>query len=500
MSYNDLRINILILKDVGSPDITMSTKATSSTETDQPTPRQQVIAPVIASSIAQAAPAQGGRKLEETCEENQTQIKAFYEKQQYGNGSTPIRTSEIATQRLALPMQGSFEEGRSSIQKTITNTTRSAPRMHNDRQTSIHAAHASGAATSPRKSSGDPVQSVSSYNQNYPRAQSSYNQNYPRAQSSYNQNNPKAHSQISDNSSGGVKSHHEAFARQPSLDDAHASEAAQDSSPNSVSISNISQDVSISNIEKQQYGNGSTPIRTSEIATQRLALPMQGSFEEGRSSIQKTITNTTRSAPRMHNDRQTSIHAAHASGAATSPRKSSGDPVQSVSSYNQNYPRAQSSYNQNYPRAQSSYNQNNPKAHSQISDNSSGGVKSHHEAFARQPSLDDAHASEAAPAPDVSISNKSQYQTFLKMFGSGQGTLDNWQEARAAVATIAAASRTQINLLQVAVLFNSAHFIISIFLLALLIYHVLHTNSFMDTVNFFTCSRSKYQKRLDFTE
>ena len=319
MSYNDLRINILILKDVGSPDITRSTKATSSTETDQPTPRQQVIAPVIASSIAQAAPAQGGRKLEETCEENQTQIKAFYEKQQYGNGSTPIRTSEIATQRLALPMQGSFEEGRSSIQKTITNTTRSAPRMHNDRQTSIHAAHASGAATSPRKSSGDPVQSVSSYNQND-------------------------------------------------------------------------------------------------------------------------------------------------------------------------------------PRAQSSYNQNEPKAHSQISDNSSGGVKSQYEAFARQPCLDHAHASEAAPAPDVSISNKSQYQTFLKMFGSGQGTLDNWQEARAAVATIAAASRTQINLLQVAVLFNSAHFIISIFLLALLIYHALNTNSFMDTVNFFTCPRSKYQMRLDFTE
>ena len=326
----DLRIIILILKDVVSPDVTRSTKATSSTETDQPTPRQQVIAPVIASSIAQAAPAQGGRKLEETCEENQTQIKAFY--------------------------------------------------------------------------------------------------------------------------------------------------------------------------EKQQYGNGSTPIRTSEIATQRLALPMQGSFEEGRSSIQKTITNTTRSAPRMHNDRQTSIHAAHASGAATSPKKSSGDPVQSVSSYNQNYPRAQSSYNQNYPRAQSSYNQNNPKAHSQISDNSPGGVKSHHEAFARQPSLDDAHASEAAPAPDVSISNKSQYQTFLKMFGSGQGTLDNWQEARAAVATIAASSRTQINSLQVSVLFNSAHFIISIFLLALLIYHALNTNSFMDTVNFFTCPRSKYQMRLDFTE
>ncbi len=477
VSCNDLRIIILILKDVGSPDVARSTKATSSTETDQPTPRQQVIAPAIASSIAQAAPAQGGRKLEETREENQIQIKAFYEKQQYGNVSSPIRTSEIATQRLALPMQGSFEEGRSSIQKTITNTTRSAPRMHNDRQTSIHAAHASGAATSPRKSSGDPVQSVSSYNQNYPRAQSSYNQNHP-----------KAHSQISDNSPGGVKSQYEAFARQPSHDDAHASEAAKASSPNSVSISNISQDVSISNTEKQQYGNGSTRIRTLEIATQRLALPKQGSFEEGRSSIQKTITNTTRSAPRMHNDRQTSIHAAHASGAATSPRKSSGDPVQSVSSYNQNYPRAQSSYNQNHP-----------KAHPQISDNSPGGVKSQYEAFARQPSHDDAHASEAAPAPDVSISNKSQYQTFLKMFGSGKETLDNWQEARAAVATIAASSRTQINSLQVAVLFKSAFFIISIFLLALLIYHALNTNSFMDTVNFFTCPRSKYQKRLDFT-
>jgi len=294
VSYDDLRIIILILKDVGSPDVTRSTKATSSIDTDQPTPRQQVIAPAIASSIAQVAPAQGGRKLEETREENQIQIKAFYEKQQYGNVSSPIRTSEIATQRLALPMQGSFEEGRSSIQKTITNTTRSAPRMHNDRQTSIHAAHASGAATSPRKSSGDPVQSVSSYNQTSPRAQSSYNQNYP-------------------------------------------------------------------------------------------------------------------------------------------------------------------------------------SAHSKISDNSPRGVKSQYEAFARQPSIDDAHASEAAPAPDVSISNKSQYQTFLKMFGSGQETRDNWQEARAAVATIAASSRTQINSLQVAVLFKSAHFIISIVLLALLIYHALNT-------------------------
>ncbi len=57
----------------------------------------------------------------------------------------------------------------------------------------------------------------------------------------------------------------------------------------------------------------------------------------------------------------------------------------------------------------------------------------------------DAGAAEDEEAAVTTRADKSQYQTFLKMFGSGKETLDNWQEARAAVATIAASSRTQIN-------------------------------------------------------